>query len=159
MKTVEFTYGGKSLHLYMNGAAMFAIDGLDSDRPADYPDAIDRLKENTPEGVADLLNVALILAEQGELCRRYLHYSPERIPDAKELLLLLSPAQLSILRVSVMLAINAGYTQKESGENDDIDTGLAELEKKRDFDQGTLSSDGVNRQCPSQGRAFTAFSG
>lgn len=130
MKTVEFTYGGKSLHLYLNGAAMFAIDALDAESPDCSPDVIDRLKESTPEGVADLLKVALILAEQGELCRRYLHYSPERIPDTKELLLLLSPAQLSMLRVYVMTAINAGYSQKESGENDDIDTGLAELEKK-----------------------------
>lgn len=130
MKTVEFTYGGKSLHLYMNGSAMFEIDALDVDLPEGVPDVIERLKANTPEGVADLLKVALILAEQGELCRRYLHYSPERIPDVKELLLLLSPAQLSLLRISVMLAINAGYSQKESGEKDDIDTGLAELEKK-----------------------------
>ena len=130
MKTVEFTYGGKSLHLYMNGSAMFAIDALDADLPAGTPDVYDRLREETPEGVADLLHVALILAEQGELCRRYLHYTPERIPDSKELLLLLSPAQLSLLRVSVMLAVNAGYAQKDGGENDDIDTGLAELEKK-----------------------------
>lgn len=130
MKTFEFDYGGKVLHLYMNGTAMFAIDALDADRPDSSPDVIDRLKESTPEGIADLLKVALILAEQGELCRRYLHYTPERIPDARELLLLLSPAQLSLLRVAVMVAINAGYSQEKSGENDDIDTGLAELEKK-----------------------------
>ena len=129
MKTFEFDYGGKVLHLYMNGTAMFAIEALDAGRE-DYTDAIDRMKADIPEGVADLLRVALILAEQGELCRRYLGYSPERIPTEKELLLLLSPAQLMLLRVSALTAINAGYEQKESGQNDDIDTGLAELEKK-----------------------------
>ena len=129
MKTFEFNYGGKVLHLYMNGTAMFAIEALDAGRE-DTTDVIERMKENTPEGVADLLKVALILAEQGELCRRYLGYSPERIPAEKELLLLLSPAQLMMLRVVAMMAINAGYEQKESGQNDDIDTGLAELEKK-----------------------------
>ena len=129
MKTFEFDYGGKVLHLYMNGTAMFAIEALDSGRE-DTTDVIERMKENTPEGVADLLKVALILAEQGELCRRYLGYSPERIPAEKELLLLLSPAQLMMLRVVAMMAINAGYEQKESGQKDDIDTGLAELEKK-----------------------------
>ena len=129
MKTFEFDYGGKVLHLYMNGTAMFAIEALDSGRE-DTTDVIERMKENTPEGVADLLKVALILAEQGELCRRYLGYSPERIPTEKELSLLLSPAQLMLLRVSALMAINAGYEQKESGQNDDIDTGLAELEKK-----------------------------
>lgn len=129
MKTFEFDYGGKVLHLYMNGTAMFAIEALDAGRE-DSTDAIDRMKEDSPEGVADLLRVALILAEQGELCRRYLGYSPERIPTEKELSLLLSPAQLMLLRVSALMAINAGYEQKESGQNDDIDTGLAELEKK-----------------------------
>jgi hypothetical protein len=113
----------------MNGTAMFAIEALDAGRE-DTTDVIERMKENTPEGVADLLKVALILAEQGELCRRYLGYSPERIPAEKELLLLLSPAQLMMLRVVAMMAINAGYEQKESGQKDDIDTGLAELEKK-----------------------------
>lgn len=129
MKTFEFNYGGKLLHLYMNGTAMFAIQALDTGREGSS-DAIARMTESTPEGVADLLKVSLILAEQGELCRRYLGYSPERIPSEKELLLLLSPLQLALLRNAAVSAINAGYTQHEGSGNDDIDTGLAELEKK-----------------------------
>lgn len=130
MKTVEFSYGGKRLNLYFNGAAMFAISAMGDERPEGSSKIEDEMQEVTPQGFATLCNVAAILAEQGELCRRYLQYPHSRIPTAEELLQLLTPIQMLGLRTAVIKAINLGYTQTESQEDDDIDTGLAELEKK-----------------------------
>lgn len=129
MKTTEFVYGPVKLNLYMNGSAMFEIQALD-ETSEDQRDALDRMMDNTAEGFTLLCRIAQILATQGELCRRYLQHSPRRIPDAQELLVLLSPVQMMALRATVIRAINAGYTQGDSEDSGDIDTGLAELEKK-----------------------------
>ena len=130
MKTVEFTYGPVTLNLYMNGNAMFAIRDLDDGLPEDQPDAIERMKGNTADGFTLVCKIAHILATQGELCRRYLQYSPRRVPDAGEMLLLLSPVQILQLRLALFQAINDGYANDEVKDGGDIDTGLAELEKK-----------------------------
>lgn len=133
MKTIEFEYGGKTLHLYMNGEAMFAIDALDEGRPEGAPEVLDLISETTPEGTNALCRVAAILAEQGEHCRRYLQYAPSRVPSDQELRTLLSPLQLRALCVAVYRAVNAGLGAAEAAGDSDIDTGLAELEKKTRF--------------------------
>ena len=133
MKTIEFTYGGKMLHLYMNGEAMFAIDALNEGQPEDAPEVLDLIIRNSPEGIEALCKIAAILAEQGENCRRYLQYAPARTPSAHELRLLLSPSQLVALRVAVYRAVNAGLGSAVEDSDCDIDTGLAELEKKTRF--------------------------
>ena len=130
MKTIEFSYGPVTLNLYMNGSAMFAVQDLDRDLPDGQPDAIDRMKENTADGFTLVCEIAHILATQGELCRRYLQYTPRRIPDASEMLLLLPPVQILQLRLALFRAINDGYANDETKDGGDIDTGLAELEKK-----------------------------
>lgn len=130
MKTVLFSYGPKNLHLYYNGAAMFAVDALDEGKPEDQPDVLERMQQPTAEGFGLLCKVAVILATQGELCRRYLQYAPARIPTEQELLVVLSPTQLLALRSAVIRAINAGFAQAQSDSDGDVDTGLAELEKK-----------------------------
>lgn len=130
MKTIEFSYGPVTLNLYMNGSAMFAIQALDDGMPEGQPDAIERMKENTADGFALVCKIAHILASQGELCRRYLQYTPRRIPDVSELLLLLAPVQILQLRLVLFQAINEGYSSENARDDGDIDTGLAELEKK-----------------------------
>jgi hypothetical protein len=130
MKTIEFTYGAKTLHLYLNGGAMFAVDALDADRPEGERGVLDIMAENTPDGFQALCQVAHILAEQGELCRRYLQHTPNRIPPVEELERCLSPMQLLNLRTAVIRAVNAGYGQPDGETGGDIDLGLAELEKK-----------------------------
>ena len=129
MKTIEFFIGSKVLHLYLNGEAMFAIQSLDDGIPEGAPDALERMMQHDADGIHVLCQVAQILATQGELCRRYLQYTPARIPTVEELQLILSPMQLIGLRTAVIQAIDAGYSQPDSDDGD-IDTGLAELEKK-----------------------------
>ena len=133
MKTIEFEYGGKALHLYMNGEAMFAIEALDEGRPEGTDEVLDRISETSPEAIADLCRVAVILAEQGELCRRYLQYTPSRVLSDQELRMLLSPLQLRGLCAAVYRAVNAGFGAADADGDEDIDTGLAELEKKTRF--------------------------
>ena len=130
MNTIEYTFGGKTVHLYLNGEAMFAISALDDQLPEGAPEILELMKQHTPEGIDARCRVAQILAQQGENCRRYLGYSPERVPDAGELKLLLTPVQQLGLLSAVYRAINSGYEGGAANQTGDIDLGLAELEKK-----------------------------
>ncbi len=131
MKTIPFEYGSKKLNLYFNGEAMFQIEALDAQKTENQPEVLERMQQPTEDGFSALCEVAVILATQGELCRRYLQYTPERIPTVKELLLLLTPRQMLELRNAVLRTVNAGWsTAAPNEDNGDIDTGLAELEKK-----------------------------
>ena len=130
MKTIPFTYGPKTIYLYFNANAMFAVDEMDKSLPEGELEVLEQMQQVDENGTALLCRIAVILATQGELCRRYLQYSAARIPTEEELLQMLTPAQLLQLRTAVCQAINEGWSQTESKEDDDIDTGLAELEKK-----------------------------
>ena len=130
MKTTEYRFGGKTIHLYLNGQAMFDLDRLDEDRPEGTPEILHLARENNRDGFFALCQVAAILARQGENCRRYLRYESARVPEAEELLLLLTPMQMVGLRTAVFQSIHAGYTAPSADDGGDIDTGLAELEKK-----------------------------
>lgn len=130
MKTISFTYGPKTIYLYFNAAAMFEIDQIETQLPEDAKDLFVQMQQVTKDGVALLCKVAVVLATQGELCRRYLQYSPSRVPTETELLQCLTPVQMLQLRSCVCQAINEGWSQTESAPEDDIDTGLQELEKK-----------------------------
>lgn len=130
MKTIPFSYGPKTIHLYFNANAMFAVEALDEGIAEGEPEALERMQRVDEAGTALLCKAAVILATQGELCRRYLQYSASRIPTEAELLQVLSPLQLLQLRTAVCQSINEGWEQTEAKEDDDIDTGLAELEKK-----------------------------
>lgn len=130
MKTITFEYGPKRLHLYFNGNAMFEVDALDDGIAEDAPEALERMQAQNAEGYLTLCKIAHILATQGELSRRLLQYTPERIPTVDELLLVLTPRQMLSLRSAVLRAISEGFSGSDDGEDSDIDTGLAELEKK-----------------------------
>lgn len=130
MKTILFDLGAKRMHLFYNGEAMFALDALDEGIEDGAPDWWQRAMQNTLDGKRLLCKVACVLAEQGELCRRYLGYDPERVPTEAELNLLLTPMLHVKLRSAVALAVDEGLGSPSSDEDDDIDVGLAELEKK-----------------------------
>lgn len=130
MKTTEFKLGVKTLHLYFNGEAMFLVNALDKDLEEGSPEWVSRMLENTVDGKRLLCKVAHILADQGERCRRYLQYEPERIPSEDEINLLLTPRMFVGLRAAVMKAIDDGFGTQSQADDGDIDLGLVELEKK-----------------------------
>lgn len=130
MKTTEFDLGSKKLHLFYNGEAMFRLSSLDEGLADGAPDWWERAMQSTLDGKRLLCRAACILAEQGELCRRYLQYAPERIPTEAELNLLLTPMLHTRLRLAVAEAVNNGLGSADPDADGDIDIGLAELEKK-----------------------------
>lgn len=149
MKTTDFTYGEKTIHLYFNSQAMFEVNELEKNEEESLVDSLDPA---SPAGVEKLCDVTSILATQGEHCRRYLQYTAERIPPAEELKTILSPTQMIGLYTAVLKTINDGYDQGKV-ESGDIDTGLVELEKKTVYNAAAIFTNRRSLSYSAPGRA------
>lgn len=124
MNDVSVKVCGKEYHLLFNGYAMFAAQEVFGDKnPSDV------VYENTADGFVDLCRVFCILAEQGELSRRYEGHDKSEVPDEGMLRVKTAPYDVIAMRQGVISAITNGY--KREIVEDETDLGLAELQKKR----------------------------
>lgn len=90
----------------------------------------DVVYENTADGFVDLCRVFCILAEQGELSRRYEGHDKSEVPDEGMLRVKTAPYDVIAMRQGVISAITNGY--KREIVQDETDLGLAELQKKNE---------------------------
>ena len=125
MKGISYIFGGIEYTFIFNGAALFAC--YDKFGYGESP--IDMITPNTAEGLDSLCWMAETLSEQGELVRRYLGYEKGPILKAAEISVLALPIDIIELRNAIVGAVAVGF-KRETGEDEEIDLGLIELEKK-----------------------------
>lgn len=124
MNDVSVKVCGQEYHLLFNGYALFASIELFGDRQLG-----ELVQENTGEGFVNLCRVFCLLAEQGELSRRYEGQDAGPLPEEEKLRAIAMPYDVIAMRQACMNAIMRGY--KREVEPDETDLGLAELQKKR----------------------------
>ena len=83
------------------------------------------------EGLSALCAAAAILAEQGELARRQMGYTPQPILEEDGVSASLAPADLARLKLAVTSAITLGYGREVEPEGNEVDLGLAELNAQK----------------------------
>ena len=88
-------------------------------------------KMQARDGFAAACKAAAILAEQGELARRQMGYTPQPILEEDGVSAALAPADLARLKLAVTSAITLGYGREVEPENDEVDLGLAELNEQK----------------------------
>lgn len=126
-KCVKYRFCSRELWLMYNGAAMFDLYDL-------YPnlkELFDAIMVNTRESIDKLLDVFLILAENGEVARKYIGYNTDELPDKAELYALSAADDLVRMRNAVTSAISVGLGQELKDEAEEVDLGLEELEAKK----------------------------
>lgn len=126
-KCVKYKFCSRELWLMYNGAAMFDIYDL-------YPnleEMFGAVMVNTRESTDKLLDVFLILAENGEAARKYIGYDTDKLPEKAELYALSAADDIARMREAVADAISAGLGREIANENEEIDLGLQELEAKK----------------------------
>lgn len=123
MRTTEVELFGAKYALCLNAAAMFEIEDQIG------TDAIEKAGKTSSEGLDALSMMAAIMMEQGELVRRYMGYDPGKILSATAIRLMLTPADVLVLREKVIRAYLRGFG-REIDQDDEIDLGLTELQKK-----------------------------
>ncbi len=123
---VNIKVNGNEYDLLFNGAAMFAIkEKFDGDNISDL------IKDDTALCFQRACKIAVILAEQGELLRRYMGHTPCETLTEDELRLSISPLSIYALKNKLSEAMMDGYKREVTDENGEVDLGLAELNKKK----------------------------
>ena len=94
--------------------------------------ALEKLYGESMESFEAVRFLAVMMANDGELCRREAGYDPEPMLTVEDVSPRMSPAEYIKLREAVAAAIYAGYRRDVSGGEDaEQDMGLAELEAKK----------------------------
>ncbi len=117
---------GKLYNLLFNASAMMAIrDKFETDN------IVELIREDNALGFQRACKIAVILAEQGELLRRYMGHEQQGILTEDELRISLSPIGILELKNALADAQYDGYKREKKSEDDEVDLGLAELNKKK----------------------------
>ena len=91
---------------------------------------IEAVSANSREGFQAACQAASVLAEQGELWRRYLGYDHGPLPVADQLRITLSPLDAAAAKQAVIEAVLAGFAREEGEKPRMVDKGLQALQKK-----------------------------
>lgn len=123
---INVKINGQQYNLLFNGAAMFAIrDKYQTDNISELIDG------DSVIAFQRTCKIAVILAEQGELLRRFLGYDNRPMLSEQEILATVTPIGIMRLKNALASAMIEGYSRDVKDENEEIDLGLAELNKKK----------------------------
>ncbi len=142
MNMVKFVEGKTELYLMLSGEALFCL----YDKYGDGTNIAEKIFDAGKMGFFVTCEVAAILAEAGELYRRYLGYDHKRIVTAAELRML-PPAHINNLKQAVFEAYLLGFKKEVANEEKEIDLGLleAESDKKKELTRAAYLR--IGRRC------------
>lgn len=126
MKTVEFALNGRVHHLFLNGAALFDA----YDRFGDKGDLLTRIAGTSRESFDDTVWLLVKLAQQGEAMRRWQGEEAAPMLTAEEAWRTLRPVDVVRARAAIRAAWDLGFARENPPEEEEIDLGLLELQKK-----------------------------
>ncbi len=119
-------FKGKTMHLAYTVNAMFLI----TDMLEDGEEIMDIFEGKGKEGFRRLCSAVSILAACGAQAAEADGLPRTMVPEAEELCACMQPAEYVDIRRETMRAVLLGYGQEIANEEEEIDEGLAELEKK-----------------------------
>ncbi len=125
VKTVECNVVGKTVHLAYTVNAMFDINDILGEN-----DLFEVLGKNDKKSFLLFCEVMSVLAENGEQCRRETGYPKGQMVSANELMVKMIPRDYTDAKSAALQAITIGLKREVIDEDEEIDEGLAELEKK-----------------------------
>lgn len=132
MKTTTFTLHGKTYHLCLNAAALFAI----YDRFPEGVSVSEPISVAGKRGFEAVCAYLAILGTQGELVRRFEGYDKGEMPTEGYFRIMLSPSDEVAARIALRRAIDIGFGRdvedtENQHEDGAVDLGLQELNSKK----------------------------
>lgn len=126
MKTVDFEFQGRTLHLFLNGAALFDYyETFGSDQ-----EMVERITGDSKASFRATCWCLWKLSEQGELARRLQGHDHEIYYSAQHLAVLMEPLDVTRARQAIGRAVRLGFAMEHAPEREYEDLGLLELQKK-----------------------------
>lgn len=130
MKTVEFELNGRVHHLFLNGAALFDA----YDKFGDKGSLLDHMTGTGRESFDNTVWFLVKLAQQGEAMRRFQGEEAAPMLTVEEAVRMLRPVDVLRAQAAVREAWSLGFAREETPEEEEIDLGLMELQKKTEAD-------------------------
>ena len=126
MKLVEFELNGQKYHLMLSGAALFeAYDRFD-----DTGDLLEKVIGTSAESFENTVWMLVNLAKHGEAYRRHMGEDPLPMLSVETARRTMGPKDVVRARAAIRKAFAVGFEREEVGEEQEIDIGLLELQKK-----------------------------
>ena len=126
MKAIKFPLAGRDHYLAFTGEAMFTL----VEKYGEVTNAVAAYEPDTREAMDAAVEVAVILAEQGELARRAIGYNPAEIITAEEIKATLTPSDFYALKSAITSAVVLGFGREVKSDGD-VDLGLVELQSQK----------------------------
>ena len=126
-KTVSVTYGGKEYFLAYNAWAMFQIQDLSPEKGV-----MEVLAAQGGEGFSLFCKAAELMSEAAEGICRYEGRETGEPLKSEQIANMARPVDVLELRRAMLEAVAHGYGREMREEEEGIDVGLAELQKKTD---------------------------
>lgn len=127
MKAIKLDIAGRELCLAFTGEAMFRI----AEEFGGTTELLEKIRPSNRDGLATAIRAAVILAESGELARRYIGYDPGPMIEEKALAAVIAPAEIVRLKLAIPAAITLGFGREVTDENEVVDLGLQEINAQK----------------------------
>lgn len=124
-KTVSAMFGGKEYLLAYNAWAMFQIQDLSPEKGV-----MEVLAAQGREGFSLFCKAAALMSEAAEGIGRYEGREAQETLKSEQVMNLARPVDILELRRAMLEAIARGYGREVNEEAEEVDLGLAELQKK-----------------------------
>ena len=122
--TIEFEFNGQTYYLLMNAAALFdCYDKFGND-------ILDSIMGTSRRSFNSMVWVLAKLSQQGELLRRYQGEDHSKAINIEDATRTMSPVDAGRARKAILEAYKAGFAREVEKENEEVDLGLIELQKK-----------------------------
>lgn len=126
MKPVKFELNGQIYSLLLTGAALFDA----YDRFGDKGDLMDHLTGTSRESFDNTVWMLVNLAKHGEAYRRYMGEDAVPMLSVEQAVQTMGPRDVIVARAAIREALSTAFARTERSEEEEIDEGLLELQKK-----------------------------
>ena len=130
MKTLRYEHNGQTYHLCLNGAALFDV----YEKFGTKGFVTDHIQGSDRKAFDATCWMLAKLAEQGEMVRRYQGHDHGKFPAEQMFRATLRPVDVVSARQAIGAAVALGFRREVEDEEDEVDLGLLELQKKNESD-------------------------
>ena len=136
-RIVNCTFNGREIYLNYSVGVMFEV----IEKHGDVSTALTYMQEDTKGGFEVTKHLGLLMAQDGELARRYIGHDPLPMLGESDLNYHLNPVDYEEFKSSVVYAISAGYGRDNAAAAKEVDVGLQALDQKKQRQKPTSISE------------------
>lgn len=123
---IHAVINNKIYPLHYSIEVMFAVN----EEYGSIQNALEILEKDGRDSFDVLRFLTVAMANDAELCRRAEGYEPAPMIEESEISPRMKPVEYLALKLAVSQAVNLAYRQEQKSEDEEVDLGLIELQKK-----------------------------